>query len=104
MRWLNVIVPSGAYCIYRFYNYTPYWEYGNVYGKCYDCNDVPFVGDWIYAKIILEGAKHKDAEAAAGSILLNDIRTLDQLKAACCPPRLMSELLKIEAMAKEPLD
>jgi len=104
MRWMKVIVHRAAYCIYRFYNYTPFWEYGNVFGKCFDCNDIAIPGDWIYAKIILDGSSHKEARAAAGSILVNDMRTLEKLKAGCCPPRLMRELLLEDATAGEPVD
>jgi hypothetical protein len=83
--------------VFEFWNYTPYWMYGNVHGRCFDCNDKEFTtGPWIYAKISFNRfATKEDGEIAAG-LSPFDMRTLKDIKEGCCPPRLMAHLLETE--------
>jgi len=93
MRIAKINVTNAAYCVYEFWNYTPHWWYGNVFGRCFDCNDKEFaIGPWPYAKISFDRFARADDEGAAAGLSVFDMRTLDMIKAGCCPPRLMSEL------------
>lgn len=86
-----------AYGVFGFTVGTPYWNYINVYGRCFDCNDFLMKEtDRPFAHIELQGASREDADAFAASLTPFDLRTLDMIKAGCCPPRLTAHLLETE--------
>jgi hypothetical protein len=101
----KVSVWAAAYCVFDFWNYTPYWYYGNVWGRCFDCDDRLIKERLrLYAKITFNRFATAADEAIAKSLSPFDMRTLKDIKEGCCPPRLMSELLRLDATAGEPLD
>jgi len=90
----KVIVPTAAYCIYQFCGTTPYWNYVNVYGPCWNCNDVKLPGDYyIYGKIMKEGRSREEVVAEAAAHGGMDMRTLRDLKIGCCPVYLGTDII-----------
>lgn len=87
-------IKYGAYGIYSFGVGTPYWNYVNVWGKVYDCNDLLIIErDMLYGHVELEGEFYKLGEAYAKIASPLDIRTFEMIKAGCCPPGLTNLLL-----------
>jgi len=80
--------------VFKFASGTPYWDYVNVWGQVYDCNDLLLtVRDQLYAQVQLEGETHKTGKAYAKVASPFDIRSFDMIKAGCCPPGLVNEIL-----------
>jgi len=97
MKIDKVIVPDAAYAIYDHISASGYWNYVNVYGKCYNCEDelLP-LGSWLYGKIQLEGGSVKDARLTAECWSPFDLRTLEMIQAGCCPKALTNVQIQEE--------
>lgn len=81
--------------MFEFWNYTPYWMYGNVHGRCFDCNGIEFgLSGWIYAKISFDRFATAGDGGTAASLTPFDMRTLKDIEEGCCPPLLMAHLLE----------
>jgi len=98
MKISIVLVPDTAYAVYKYCSFSRHWNYINVMGGCYNCKDklLP-IGDQVYAKIILEGMSHDDAEKYAAGITLVDLRTLEMMLSGCCPKGLEALWLETES-------
>jgi len=98
MKIEQVIVPDAAYAVYDHISASAYWNYVNIYGKCYNCDgELLPLGDWLYAKVQLEGGSVGDARALAESWNPFDLRTFDMVKEGCCPKGLTSGMLQEDA-------
>jgi len=95
MQIAKVGVPNAAYAIYGYISASAYWNYVNIYGKCYDCRDELLPqGNWIYGKVTLEGRSVHDARLLAESWSPFDIRTFKMIAEGCCPKGLTSGMLQ----------
>jgi len=95
MRVIKIKVEKAAYCTYKWPYTSGYWDYVVCNGPCFDCDDEQIgKGDYSYAQIKLEGATHADAIKYASSMPILDMRTLEMVKAGCCPPGLINEILE----------
>lgn len=94
MRIIPIRVHGAAYGVFSFGVSTPYWNYINIYGRCYDCNGIMMKEvDRPYAHVELEGTPREDGEKFGSIMSPFDLRTLEMVKAGCCPPGLVNPLL-----------
>jgi len=84
-----------AYCTYKTVSFSLHWNYINVLGLSFDCNDKQIVA-WnrLYAAVQLEGASHREGIDYAKMMTPFDTRTLEMVQAGCCPPGLINEILE----------
>lgn len=96
MKILKVIVPfEPAYCIYKYPYFSPYWNYVTAFGPCFDCNDLRIgKGDYVFANVLLEGLSYEEGIVFAQVMSPFDMRTLEMVKAGCCPPGLVNTILE----------
>jgi len=83
-----------AFCIAKWTSTSPFWRYINIYGPCFGCAGGKWgAGEHMIGRVYKEGASEAEAMALAKSVEIIDTRTLESVKAACCPPELINELL-----------
>lgn len=94
MKAVKFHMPEVAYATFGWAKAIPGRDYVNVYGKLFGCYDEQLlVYDQLYMQVQLEGAPGERGVEYAKMLSPFDMRTLKTVKAGCCPPGLVKELL-----------